>query len=171
MLNFDESHSDGVHEIHYDIDAHQFEGVAHPDYESLEHGIFGAELKEDKVSFADMSAAFTLVLEWILRGNTLALAGARAASLAVYLDPVNCCKFGSNLAQIAIEAGVTKACLSKALMDFRDDAGVMLSAGKSQSARSVYRQTQRDCVAAGNHSSVSRKDANLARRAKLTVEV
>jgi hypothetical protein len=165
-------YSDGVHEVCF-VDGGtgpsggHFEPKCGPDYESLEHGIFGAELEEDKVSFSDMSACLVLILQWILGGKTLALVGARAAALAVYLDPVHNSKFGSNLAQIAASAGVTKACLSKSLIDFRDAVGLHLSAGKSEGARAKYRQTQINCVAAGNHSSVSRKDANLKRRAKL----
>jgi hypothetical protein len=161
-LDFDESHSDGVHEIHYDIDAHQFEGVAKPDWESVFHNVDGEPIEEATVTWSDMSAAFVLILEWILKGHTLSLAGARAASLAVYLDPTHNSKFGSNLAQIALEANCTKAALSKALMDFRDDAGIMLSAGKSQGARATYQNVQRRLVHEHKHSSDIKAAKKLA---------
>jgi len=148
--------SDHVHEIAYQNG--KLEGVGQFDWDEVYRNVDGESPEEATVSMSDMSAVFSLILEWMLKGDTLQLAGARAAALGVYLDPVNNNRFGSNLSQIAEQAGCTKAALSKALIEFRDAAGIHLSGGKCSGARGVYRQTQIKSIAAGRHSSYNRKD-------------
>ena len=113
---------------------------------------------EPGVAMPDVAACFSLILEWILKADTLQTAGARAASLAVYLNPVDNAKFGSNLAEIAENAGCTRALLSRALLSLRDQAGIYISGGKRSFARDSYRKAQLAAVKAGVHSSARRKD-------------
>jgi len=147
--------SDGIRELGVTSDG-RLERIGQPDWESIYHNCDGESIEEDTVSFSDMGAVFSLILEWVLGGDNLTLAGARAASLAVYLDPVFNCKFGSTLAEIAREAGCTRAALSKALVDFRDAVGIHLTAGKLNGTRSTYRAAQIDAIERGTHSSFKR---------------
>jgi hypothetical protein len=78
---------------------------------------------------------------------------------AIYLDPVNNFKFGKTLSEIATNAGVTRAALSKALMNFRDDAAIKLGIGKRSGYRETCRKVQQAAVKAGVHSSFKRKDS------------
>ena len=118
----------------------------------------GDERVPDSVPFADMSACFVLVLEWMLTGKDLRMVGGRCAALAAYLDPINSSKFGTNLAEIAKNCGATRASLSKSLVDFRDSVQIHLSNGKRACSRQVYRDAQASAVKAGCHSSVTRRD-------------
>jgi hypothetical protein len=129
------------------------------DFHSVYRNVDGEEEPEDTmVSMADLSGVFSLIMEAILKADNLTMAGAHAAALGVFLDPVHNDRFGSNLAEIAREAGCTRAALSKFLMDFRRAVGIHLTAGKRSGASESYRQAQRDCIAAKTHSSFTRKD-------------
>jgi hypothetical protein len=165
-IDFNEQASDGIHKIHFDNDAGQFEGVVDFPYEEIDRALGFEPEPDSAVTWADMSAAFCLVIEFILGGETLTLAGARAAALAVYLDPVHNSKFGSNLAEIAREANCSRAALSKSLLNFRDAVGVHISAGKPHGSRSTYQEAQRRCIEAGVHSSTTRKDLRSKKASK-----
>jgi len=128
------------------------------DYDAVDRGIGWKETETDTVTFSDMTAAFVLILEWILKGRNLEAAGGRAAALSVYLDPVHSTKFGNNISEIARQSGVTKQALSHALMEFRDSVEVLLTAGKLGSTRSTYREVQYKNIEAGTHSSFNRRD-------------
>jgi hypothetical protein len=161
---------DGIHSITYvhpdgerEDEKGYFDRTVEPDWESIYHNCDGESVEESSVSFSDLSAVFVLILEFILGGETLTLSGARAAALAVYLDPVHNSKFGSNLSEIAREANCSRAALSKSLLNFRDAIGVHLSAGKSHGSRSTYQEVQRRCIKAGVHSSTTRKDLRSKR--------
>ncbi len=150
MLHRDPA-GDHLHEVAFQDGG--FERVGHPDWEEISRRVDGEEPADTTVTMSDVGACFALILQWALGADTLTLAGARIASLGVYLDPVHNARFGSNLAEIAREAGCTRAALSKALMDFRDDCGIQLSGGKRSEARASYRQTQIEALEAGRHSS------------------
>jgi hypothetical protein len=167
-MDFDEQASDGVHQIHYDNDAGQFERIEHFDYDEIDRNLGSFEPEPDStVTMSDAAACFSLILEFCLKGDTLASVGARCASLAIYLNPTHNSKFGSTMAEIAREAGSpSRAALSKALMDFRSDAGIFLSAGKRSEARGSYRAAQIKSLEAGTHSSFTRKDSRSKKRAK-----
>jgi hypothetical protein len=162
---------DSVHEICYaqgdsPEELGYFDKIEHFDYDEIDRRLgFEPASEERTVTFSDMTALFCLILEFVLGGESLTLAGARAAALAVYLNPVHNNRFGNNLSEIAREAGCTRACLSKALLNFRDSCGVHISAGKPASARDTYRRVQKYAVAAGVHSGFTRKDAKASRRA------
>lgn len=147
----------GLHDIGVNAAGHLERTVEFP-IDEIDERLGWSENKEDTVTMADAAACWILILEWILATRTLALAGARAASLAIYLDPVNHNRFGSTLAQIAEQAGCTRACLSQALIDFRDSAGIHLSAGKLAGARDTYRSSQINALQSGRHSSQVRRD-------------
>jgi hypothetical protein len=135
------------------------------DYDEVDRQL-GHEPEEDTaVSMADAAACFSLILEWCLKAETLVLVGSRCASLAIYLDPINNSKFGSNLAEIAETAGCTRAALSKALLGFRDASGIQLSAGKVSGSRPTYRASQVKAIEAGRHSSTTRRDLKRKRTA------
>jgi len=148
--------SDHVHAIA--IQDGRIERVGQFDWDEVYRNVDGEEREETAVSFSDMSAVFSLILEWMLKAETLQLVGARAAALAMYLDPVNNNRFGSSLLQIAEQAGSTRAALSKSLIDFRRAAGVHLSMGKGSETTDSYRACQIKSLEAGTHSSFNRKD-------------
>ena len=157
---------DAVHDSTYvyadENDPGYVDKVEHFNYDEVDRnlGHFEPEDQDSMVTMSDCAAALSLVMEWALKGDTLASVGARCASLAIYLNPTHNSKFGSTLAGISREKGApSRAALSRALMDFRKDAGVFLSMGKASEARNSYRQTQIKCMANGTHSSFSRKDS------------
>ncbi len=117
----------------------------------------GFESPEKPVEFADMTAAFSLILGWMCKSHnkgSITHAGWKAQSLLWLLDPDRS-RFES-LSQIAEEAGVTKQAVSKALVELRDECGFLISAGKSQTARESYQKAQFAAVDAGCHSSDTR---------------
>jgi len=163
--------SDGVHSITYVMgdgpeSVGYFDKVEHFDYDEVDRRLGFEPEPDSTVTMSDAAACFSLILEWCLKGDTLASVGARCASLAIYLDPTHNCKFGATLAQIAREDGSpSRAALSRALLNFRSAAGVYLSMGKGSDASGTYRQTQIKCIEAGTHSSFNRKDLR-SKRAK-----
>ena len=113
------------------------------DFDAVDRGAFGVEPEEESVvSFADMSAALSLIVGWICASPDLRHCGSRAAALACLLDPIHAPHGRSDLTAIAKEAGVTKAATSKWLVDFRDQVGTSLTIGKRSSQRDVYRRAQ-----------------------------
>jgi hypothetical protein len=146
---------DHVHEV--GVVDNQLARISHFDYDEVDRNLGFEPEPDSTVTMSDAAACFSLILEWILKGETLHLAGARAAALAIYLDPVNNSKFGSSLAEIAREADCTRAALSKSLIDFRDAAGVYLSMGKRSDARKTFRSVQVEAIEKGTHSSFKRQ--------------
>ena len=65
----------------------------------------------------------------------------------------------ANLSEIVQATLITKASLSKSLLNFRDSIGLRLCAGKRDYSRDVYRRAQKSAVAAAVHSSCKRKTA------------
>jgi hypothetical protein len=70
---------------------------------------------------------------------------------------VNNSKFGKTLSEIAANAGVTRASLSKSLLSLRDGAGLSLTIGKRAYARDSYKRSQAAALKAGVHVSQVRK--------------
>lgn len=143
-------------------DPGHFERIADFDWESVCHNVDGESIEDSKVSFSDMSAVLSLIIGWALGGETLLLAGARLASLGVFLDPIHNAKFGKNLSEIAREAGCTRQALSKSLVGFRDACGIVISGGKLHGSRAKFSRIQRDLIADGKHASDTRKAKKLA---------
>jgi hypothetical protein len=76
--------------------------------------------------------------------------GAISIGDEILLNPVHS-KF-SSLASVADEAGITRACLSAALLSLKDSFGVKLCS-RTETTRRNRRQAQLDSIAAGAHSS------------------
>jgi biotin operon repressor len=139
-------------------DTCQAVGTVGFDFDEIDRRL-GFEQADEPVEFADMTAAFSLILGWMCGTKTgpIRNSGWRAQALLWLLDPEQS-QFGS-LTEIAEAAGVTKQAVSKALVELRDECGFLISAGKRQSARESYRQAQNAAIAAGCHSRDTRHDA------------
>jgi hypothetical protein len=111
----------------------------------------GAEPIEILIPISQRSAGLIKILQWLLRSQDFAFCDAKVAALSALLDPVN--SPYRNLSQIAREAGISRATLSKAVLDLRDSHGIRLRMGKSESARIAYRETQLRLVQLGRHAS------------------
>ena len=98
-------------------------------------------------------AAFVAILEWIESARNFSDAGARASALRVFLDPVQ--SRYRTLAQIARNAGVSRAVVSRWLLELRDTYDVQLCL-RSSATRLHCRQAQLASLKAGRHVSQTR---------------
>lgn len=141
---------DGAERVEYfdhsDIDRNL--GWSEPDEPGAEAG----------VSFPDIAAALSLIIEFICKPDTVNGIAGRAESLHAYLDPGN--SRYSSLAEVGRAYGLTRAALSKSLLELRDSCGIHLCLDKRAFTRDRYRQAQNAAVKAGVHSSNVRADAN-----------
>jgi len=132
------------------------DGSAEPitdfDYDALD----GAQ-PDENVAYSDMVAVFCLIVAWLTRSKRnkdLLAIGARASALQFFLDPTRS-EFKS-LADIAASANMTRASLSKALLNLRDESGLKTwQCGKLHSSREVYSRVQITI-----HASGARKATN-----------
>ncbi len=115
-----------------------------------------------------MSAAFSIVLDWITssRGPDVRIPASRAYALAFLLWPETS-KF-SSLSEIAVACGLTKAAVSKSLLDFKDQSGLTISAGKGHYTRGKFRVAQNAAVAKGSHASNIRTGRQVVGRRGLS---
>lgn len=154
--------SNGLHPSAWNND--QLEPVTGFDYSAVSKALGEPEDDTDtddfaadqKIAWADCVAGWTLLLEFITKPESIALAGANAHLLVHWLNPEGC-RYGS-LREIAAAAGVTRACLSKHLMAFRKQIGLHIGLGKTEHASEVYSQAQKASYANRDHSSFHRKD-------------
>jgi len=153
-----ESRFDGVHPVAFNRESGHVERVGRFDFDEVDRNLGNEPEEEPGISFSDASAAISLILQWACETPDLKLVGARTASLLAYLDSTNAPHERTTLEAIAKEAGCTRALLSKRLLELRDQAGVHLTMGKRAYTRDRYKKAQDFAVAAGVHSSVSRKD-------------
>jgi hypothetical protein len=143
----------------------EFQNVSVTDfnYDEVDQSLGWAEDIEKPVEFADMTAAFSLLLSWMCgRSNTkdhqynpVAAAGRRAFSLLYLIDPTNC-RYDS-LDEIAKASGATRAIVSRDLMKLRTELGGILPM-KGSGSKENYRKAQLAAVAAGCHSRDRRHD-------------
>jgi biotin operon repressor len=166
MAFYPDRDSDHLHSIGRGADG-SFERTADFCYDEIDRNLGWAEDMPDTVTFSDMSAAFSMILGYLCQDNhcpnrpaNLAHVGARAESLLFLLDS-NQSRYKS-LADIGRAAGLTRAAISKALIELKDQVGLMLSAGKGHFTRATYRQAQIEALEAGRHSSQVRKQKELA---------
>src|SRR4051794_40426992 len=122
---------DHLHDIAFED--HEFVPTTKFDYDAVDQALGLEPVPEMPVAFADMCAAFSLVLEWITEPKDAALIGGRALTLLYFLDS-DISRFES-LEAIAQHTGCTKQALSKALIGLRDGSGVGLTMGKPRYAR------------------------------------
>ena len=105
----------------------------------------------ETIAFSEMVAAFCLILGWMSRckrRKDLMSVGAHASALLFFLDPTRS-EFTS-LADIADSAGMSRASLSKALLNLRDESGLRSwQCGKLHSSREVYSRVQITIHASG----------------------
>jgi len=135
-------------------------------YDEVYRNVDGEEPEEDMVSFSDMSAVLSLILQWMCGkhkagGNLIVSAGVRAHSLLYMIDPVN--SSFENMTDIAAAAGMTRANVSKGLMELRNQVGDVLPI-RGMLARESYRRSQAAALKAGVHSSVVRSDLKSKRQ-------
>jgi hypothetical protein len=111
--------------------------------------VCGEPLTEGHIPIATATSAFMRVINWLSASRDFRFSGAKVHMLKVILDPVN----GEfrNMSQIARECQISRATLSKAFTDLRTRYG--WAAGKLDSSRATYRETQLKLVAAGRHAS------------------
>jgi hypothetical protein len=153
-------HSDGLHtNISVNSDG-DFEPTVDPEemYDEIDRNVFGAEDAEDTVSFSDMCAALSLIVQFACASPDISHVGGRIAALGVLLDPSNMPHNRRTLADVSRECGVTRAAVSKWILNFRDQAGVSLTVGKRSSIRAKLRQSQFKAIENGSHSSFRRRD-------------
>src|SRR5262249_1136828 len=108
----------------------------------------------DTVPIDQATGAFSEILAWALASDSLEHAAAKIAALSVLLDPTG--KFRS-LGAVAREANCSRALLSKALLELRDRFKLGQNF-RGNLLRDHCRQAQRDLLAAGRHSSQTRKN-------------
>jgi hypothetical protein len=137
------------------------ESIATFDYGEIDRRL-GFEPEEEKVTCSDASAAISLILSWAcgradsIQAPSIVSAGVRTHALLYLLDPVNA-RY-SSLEAIADDANMTRAAISKALVELRSQLGGILPMKRSGSSE-VYARAQKAALAAGCHSSASRKDS------------
>ena len=110
---------------------------------------------EMSIPLSQAASALSRILDWIGRSRDFNFSGAKAAALAALLGCAN--SPYRNLSQIARAAGISRATLSKAVLDLRDSGKIRLAGGKMDSARQTYRETQLELVRLGKHASVKTK--------------
>jgi hypothetical protein len=112
----------------------------------------------DTIPVAEASSALARVLGWITGNDrNFTNSGGRASALSLLLGNNHRHK---SLADIAREANVSRAIVSRWLLGLRDEFQIGLSL-RGSLIRDNCRQAQRAAIAAGRHSSVSRKDGTL----------
>jgi len=140
---------DHIHEIGTDENG-VFVPVCHFDFNQLDR----CGENSDMVPIEAVTSGFNQLLGWMLSSRDLVFVGARAAALLTLLDPVN--SDYRNLNEIAIATGVSRASLSKSLLELKDRYGLGLSFRGSR-VRQNCSEAQKKTIAAGTHSSFSRK--------------
>lgn len=151
----DYQRGDHLHPLAKNSD-NRLERIENFDYSEVDR-LLGVADTDDRVTFADASAALALILGWACGAtrskaheSSIISAGARIHSLLFLIDPTNA-RYRS-LADIANAAGMTRAACSKALVLLRDQLGDVLPI-RGMLARESYRKAQHAAVAAGVHSS------------------
>src|SRR5262249_32144656 len=107
-------HSDGLHtNISINSDG-EFEPTVGPDemYDEIDRNVFGVEVNEDTVSFSDLCAALSLIIQFACASPNISHVGGRIAALGVLLDPSNMPHNRRTLTDVARECGVTRAAVS-----------------------------------------------------------
>lgn len=153
--------SDGLHEdIAFENDT--LVPTTAFDYDSIDRNVFDVEAEEDTVSFSDMAAVLSLVVQWACASPDIKHVGGRIAAIGVLLDPTNLPHNRRTLADVARETGVTRAAVSKWVLDFRDQVGTSLTVGKRSSVRKKNSACQLAALERGTHSSQVKRAKKLA---------
>jgi hypothetical protein len=153
--------SDGLHD-NLAFDGDQFIPTVGFDYDEIDRNAFGVEDNEDTVSFSDMVAGLSLIVQFACASPDIAHVGGRIAAIGVLLDPSNMPHGRRTLADIAKEVGVTRAAVSRWMVDFRDNVETSLTVGKRSSVRAKDRAAQISAIERGTHSAFVRRDKKAA---------
>jgi hypothetical protein len=128
---------DHLHPLAFSSSNGRLEPVTDFDYDQIDKNL-GHEPEEAGVRLADMSAVLMLLLQWITgKGSNLVHAGARAEALLYWLNQGES-RF-KTYSDIAKEAGLTRAAISKMMLGLRDQIGCCMPVSKMQSSRDTYR--------------------------------
>jgi biotin operon repressor len=143
----------------------QWEPTTGPDWEAIDFNCDNLLPEQETLSFSDGSAALALLVGWICQSagpgpaNVITIAS-KAEAVLFWLDPIQ--SRYSSLADIARALGITRAAISKQLLDLKDQIGSCVSAGKMSGTRATYRAKQLELVASGKHASDTRRLKKLA---------
>jgi hypothetical protein len=126
-------------------------------YDEIDRSCFGVEDEEESVPFSDMTAALALIVDWSCDSKHPNIIASRILALQVLLSPTNAKHGRTDLAAIARDCGITRAAVSKCLIEFRDEVGTSLTVGHRNSSRERCRQAQEYALKRGIHVSNTRK--------------
>ena len=135
------------------------------DYDEIDRSCFGVEPEESVVPWQDMTAAFALIVDFCCDSKHVNIVASRIMALQVLLSPTSC-KFGrTDLAAVARDCGITRAAVSKSMLEFRDQVGTSLTVGHRSSSRENCRLAQEYALKRGIHASDKRKARRQAEEA------
>jgi hypothetical protein len=156
--NFSKRHSDGVHKTAWNRDSGRYENVTNFDYAAVDRNLTGEleDIDKSEYSLANLGSAINVLLEWMTKGRNLEIIAGRVLSLHWFLRPQN--SDYDSISEIATACNCTRAGLSKALLELRDQLGFKPSAGKLHGARQTYSEAQNKSFKAGKHVSYKRAD-------------
>jgi hypothetical protein len=139
-------------------------------YDEIDRSCFGVEDNVDTVSFSDMASALSLIVDYCCDSKHVNIVASRIMALQVLLSPTSC-KFGrTDLAAVARDCGITRAAVSKSLIEFRDQVGTSLTVGHRSSSRERCRQAQEHALRRGIHASDVRKAKRAAKAAQAAMQ-
>jgi hypothetical protein len=156
---------DAIHGPITFTDQHGFEPTTGPDWQSIDYHCDGLLPEEETITKSDAAAVISILTGWLCHSYGDAPAdirtvAAKCEALLYWLDP-NQSKY-SSLTEIAEACQLTRAAVSKQLLNLKDQIGSCVSAGKMSSSRETYRDTQRRLVHEGRHASDTRRLKKLA---------
>jgi hypothetical protein len=148
-----------IHEVGFG-DNHEAVPVTNPDdfYDRLDRRLNGENeppAEEDAVTFKEMASALAVVLDFICNTPHPNVIAGRALALQFLLPPTE--SRYESVSQIAEDVKLTKAALSKAVIQFADAMNVRLPVGKRKGTRQTFKEKQLALVAEHKHASDSRR--------------
>jgi hypothetical protein len=141
---------------------HRVEPTCNFDYDEVDRRLAEQPESEEQIAWADCVMAITRILQWACNAPHLALAGARIQGLFLLLRPEE--SQYESLSEIASDAQITRAALSKSLLHCIDDCGLKIGM-KRQCTRATFSRTQHELVAEHKHASDVRKAKSVLKAA------
>jgi hypothetical protein len=118
----------------------------------------GESEPETMISITQASSALVRVLDWLARSQNFASIGAKALALRALLGSPN--NPYRSVSKIAKATGISRAAISKSLLNLADQYGIRLNTGKLETSRLAYREAQLRALERRSHSSFRRNGAN-----------
>jgi hypothetical protein len=135
MSFHDDEHDDHIHDIGFE--GNEAVPISNPDdfYDQLDRRLAGEEdaPQEDAVTFKEMASALAVVLDFACAGNHPNIIAGRALALQFWVAPTE--SRYESVSHIAADVGLTKAALSKSVIQFADAMNARLPVGKKKSSR------------------------------------